>query len=213
MFASGRIQGQVFDVGANVGNYAREAREALGSEMHLQCFEPSPSAYQQLERALCDAPNTTLHNLGFSDSEGTADLYSPAEASKLGSLYDIGERVARVSGGTVGQERVRLTTIDRFCGTEGVEQIALLKLDTEGSEFAALQGASGMLTEGRIAAIQFEFSAVNVFSRVFFHDFFTLLSPRFSLYRVLQRGLDPVPSYREADEVFKRATNYLALRK
>src|SRR5690606_8055589 len=60
-----------------------------------------------------------------------------------------GERVLEVPG----------ITLDSYCADRGVDQILLLKIDTEGSEPAVLRGARTLLEEGRIHAIQFEYGS------------------------------------------------------
>jgi hypothetical protein len=74
-----------------------------------------------------------------------------------------------------------------------------------------LRGASKLIERGAIGAIQFEFGAANLDSRTYFRDFFLLLSSKYCLYRVLQDGLFPIVSYKETYEIFKRASNYLAV--
>jgi FkbM family methyltransferase len=157
------------------------------------------------------AANVHIRNVGLSDREGEAILHSPGEGSKLSSLHDTRTRLTRVGASAVLDEPVVVTTLDRFCADEGLERIHFLKLDVEGHELSVLRGASTMLDAGRVNAIQFEFGCADLESRTFFRDFFYLLSGRYRLYRVLQNGLYPIDRYKETYEVFKRATNYLAL--
>jgi FkbM family methyltransferase len=201
----------IFDVGANVGVYTRELQDVFGDSATIWAFEPSPSSFRMLEAELVDATNVQIRNLGFSDREGEAILHSPVEGSKLASVHDTSTRLARLGTPTPIEEPIVLTTLDRFCTAESLERIHFLKIDVEGHELNVLNGASALLDERRIDAIQFEFSAANLDSRSFFRDFYHLLSGRYRLYRVLQNGLYPIDQYKESYEVFKRATNYLAL--
>lgn len=201
----------VFDVGANTGVYTTELLEALPGPARIFAFEPSRSTFRALESNLAGAIGVELRNLGFSDEERTATLYSPGEGSKLGSVYDTSDRLERVGMGLALQEEVELTTLDRFCSAEGIRHIDFLKLDVEGHELQVLHGAGRLLEDGMIDAIQFEFSAADVESRTFFKDFYDLLNNRYEIFRVLQDGLQPIEVYSEVHEVFKRATNYLAL--
>ncbi len=201
----------LFDVGANTGLYTRALLERFDGSAEIFSFEPSPSAFRVLEAELGALERVHLRQVGLSDETGWAVLHSPREASKLGSLHDIGERLERLGMSVAIEERVELTTIDRFLAEEGIERVDFLKLDVEGHELKVLEGAERSLDAGRIDAIQFEFSAANVAARTFFRDFYDLLAPRFALYRVLQDGLRPIDRYRETFEIFKRATNYLAL--
>ena len=41
-------------------------------------------------------------------------------------------------------------TIDSFCRSNSIDRIGLLKIDVEGAHFQVLEGASQMLSEGRV---------------------------------------------------------------
>lgn len=61
------------------------------------------------------------------------------------------------SGGKVGgDETVTCTTIDQLDSTYGPFDKAILWLDIEGSELAALKGAKGLLAAGRVGLINVE---------------------------------------------------------
>ena len=70
----------------------------------------------------------------------------------------------------------------------------MLKIDTEGHEFAVLRGASNLLKTGRIDVIHFEFNEMNVVSRVFFKDIWDFL-PNYDFYRMLPDGLAQIKNY------------------
>ncbi|MCA1706192.1 MAG: FkbM family methyltransferase [Actinobacteria bacterium] len=202
----------LFDVGANTGVYTKALLEVFGASATIWAFEPAPSTYSMLESAVGDRDTVRLVNVGLSDVAGGATLHSVGPGSKLASVYDTGERLSRPGFSVPVEEQVKLTTIDRFCAQKAIEWIDFMKLDVEGHELKVLEGAAGLLDHRRIDAIQFEFSAANLESRTYFRDFFELLTPGYSIYRVLQDGIYPIERYKEAYEVFKRATNYLALR-
>lgn len=203
----------LFDVGANVGEYARTLLEAFGPSARIWAFEPAEAAFRMLESNLGGIENVELRKMGLSDDERVGVLYSPGAGSKLGSLHNTGARLERRGMSVALEEKVMLTTIDRFCETERIERVDFLKLDVEGHELSVLQGAHEMIARDAIGAIQFEFGAANLDSRTYFRDFFSLLEGRYALYRVLKDGLYPVPEYKETHEVFKRATNYVAVRR
>jgi FkbM family methyltransferase len=201
----------LFDVGANVGDYTSMLLEVFGPQARIWAFEPAGSNFAVLERRLAEDDRVLLRNIGFSDREGTGLLRSPSEESKLGSLHDTHIRLESHGLPLVVEERVALESIDAFCARERIERIDFAKLDVEGHELHVLRGAARMIAEGRITAIQFEFGGANIDSRSFMRDFFDLLTPQYAIHRVLQHGLYPIARYRETLEVFKRATNYLAI--
>jgi FkbM family methyltransferase len=203
----------VFDVGANTGVYTRTVLDAFGSSATVFAFEPATKAFEMLAFGLKHEPNVKPYNLGFGDEEGEVTLFSAGEGSKLGSLYDTSDRLARVGLVMKQRERVTLTTIDAFCERERIGRINFLKLDVEGHELKILEGSRAMLDRGAIDVVQFEFGAANIDSRTFFKDFYEFLITRFAMYRILQDGLFPLTEYKETYEVYKRATNYLAVRR
>lgn len=203
----------IFDVGANIGVYTLAVLDTFGTSAMIYAFEPAAKTFRMLAERMDGHENVKLYNVGFGDDEGTAMLFSAGEGSKLGSVYDTSARLRRIGLALKEREQIHLTTIDKFCEREGVDHIHLLKLDVEGHEFKILEGARATLDDGRVDALQFEFGAANVESRTFFRDFFDLLAGRYVLHRVLQDGLYPLSEYRETYEVYKRATNYLAVRR
>jgi hypothetical protein len=66
-----------------------------------------------------------------------------------------------------------------------------------------LKGAVNMITSGRIDIIQFEFNEMHVIARVFFKDFYELLSQQYFLYRLNTDSLIPLKGYDTFYEVFK----------
>lgn len=201
----------LLDVGANRGVYTRALLDVFGADADIWAFEPAESTFNVLASEVGGIPNVRLRNIGLGNEEGVATLYSPGEAAKMASVYDRSERLERFGMSVTRTEPITLTTVDRFLADEGIEHVDLLKLDVEGHELKVLEGASHSLADGKVDAIQFEFADVNVQSRTFFRDFYTLLTPRYTLHRVLQDGLWPIERYSEIYEVFKRATNYVAL--
>jgi FkbM family methyltransferase len=201
----------LFDVGANVGDYTAMLLDVFGQGARIWSFEPAHSTFALLEQRHGGSERVHLRHLGLSDRSGTGVLRAPGEGSKLGSLHDTHGRLASQGLPLVLEEVVKLESLDSFCPSERIDLIDFLKLDVEGHELHVLRGGKRMLAEGRITAIQFEFGAANLDSRSFMRDFFDLLTPRYTIHRVLQHGLFPVPRYRETLEVFKRATNYVAL--
>lgn len=78
----------VFDVGSGVGGYAREVISRLGRRVKLYCFEPSKKTFEQLVRNPGNHENVELFNFGFGNKEESVTLYSDAEGSRLGSIYN-----------------------------------------------------------------------------------------------------------------------------
>jgi hypothetical protein len=87
-----------------------------------------------------------------------------------------------------------------------------LKLDIEGHELKALNGATQMINSKKIDVIQFEFGGCNIDSRTYFQYFFYLLKDNYYIYRILKDGLFEMPTYKKTYEIFI-TINYLAVKK
>lgn len=198
----------VFDVGANVGEYAQQVLAQFGGGAQLYCFEPSLKAHTRLCERLKDYKNVGIYNFGFGALERRALLYADAGGSVLGSIFD--RRLAHYHIEMTHTEEIQLRRLDDFCDEHGIAHIHFLKLDVEGSELNVLQGAQRLLDSGAVDFIQFEFGGCNIDSRTYFQDFFYLLTPQYQLNRIVKDGLVPIDNYKETCEVFV-TTNYLAI--
>ncbi len=197
----------IFDVGANQGNYLQTILGVF-PRARVFCFEPTADAFALLSKAVPANSQVELSNFGFSDAEGQATIYADRQASGLASVYN--RRLDHLGLTMEARGTIQLKTLDQFCASRKIDQIDLLKIDTEGHELKVLEGGQSMLARGAVSSIQFEFGGCNIASRTYFQDFWYLLAEQYRLYRILRDGLLPVLQYREEDEVFT-ATNYLAL--
>ena len=197
----------IFDVGANVGDFSLACLEALGSSCSIYSFEPSRSTYDLLSGHVTDT-SIKLHRLGFSNIEGHAVLHSSEPGSSIASLEPLDNPVRMFKPEL--DERVSITTIDRFCETHGIGTIDFLKLDIEGHEMKALQGARQTISNGRLRIVQFEFGENSISARSYLADIVKLLDG-FDFYRIVPGGLVPWVYKDGADEIFA-TMNYLAVR-
>jgi FkbM family methyltransferase len=189
----------VFDVGANTGAYSALVKK-LNPNVSLYAFEPHPISYQALKDCSA-AHNFQAYHLGFSDQLGQAQLHDLKDGvnSELASLH------AQVFSKIHQQESVAYTvdldTIDNFCANQNIHNIDLLKIDTEGHEYAVLRGATQLLQNGRVKVIQFEFNEMNVASKVFLKDFIDLLVG-YRFFILLSDGLEPIKYSPVKSEIF-----------
>ncbi|MBL8030442.1 MAG: FkbM family methyltransferase [Candidatus Doudnabacteria bacterium] len=197
----------VFDVGANKGDYTESwLRLSKQKQVFVHAFEPSKSLANFLIQRF-EKKRVKIHNLALGEKEGEMTLFAESEGSGLGSLYERNLEHAGVK--LKPQEKIRLSTLSSFCREVGVDSIYFLKLDVEGYEFNILRGSGDLLLQKKIRFVQFEFGGTDIDARVFFKDFYLLLSPNYKIYRILKNGLQEISKYSELDEVFM-TTNYLA---
>ncbi len=198
----------MFDVGANIGAYARMADALLGPAVRIFSFEPSAAACEKLRRNTQDIASIAIFQHGFSDADAVLELFSDTAGSGLASVYD--RRMTHHGIVLASRETVRLSTIDRFCHEHHVDSINLLKVDVEGHEFKVFAGASEMIQRDAVDTIQFEFGGCNIDSRTYFQDFFYLLNSKYRLFRLTVDGLIAIDRYHEKFEQFQ-TTNFAAI--
>jgi hypothetical protein len=105
-----------------------------------------------------------------------------------------------------------VTTGDEYCAGRGIAHIDFLKLDVEGLELPALRGFEGMLADGRIDVIQFEYGFINLLPKFLLKDLHEFLNARgYAAGKVFPNYVD-FREYRLTDEDFM-GPNYLAVRR
>jgi FkbM family methyltransferase len=197
----------LFDVGANIGNYANLLAAVFGNQATVHSFEPSAKTFARLVENTRALKNCFPHHFGLGEREQTMVLYSNTDESGLASVYN--RRLEHFNIDMSRKEEIKIQTLDRFCQENQIEHIHLLKMDVEGHEISVLRGAERMLAAGKIEVIQFEFGGCNIDSRTYFQDFFYMLKDRYRISRIMKDGLYPINHYREQLETFS-TTNYLA---
>lgn len=133
----------VIDCGANVGLFTCLAAAWVGAEGGVVACEPSPATMELLR------DNVDLNGFGW------VDLREVALAGEPGRLrlqvFDPGSgfsSFAPEDAGGASEVDVEVTTIDKLAG-DLLARIKLVKLDVEGAELRALQGASRLIERAR----------------------------------------------------------------
>jgi FkbM family methyltransferase len=169
----------VFDVGANIGQTSVLLSEALPTA-HIYAFEPFSGAYSQLVRNTKHLTNVHTYALAFG-SQGRALSVKLHERSDMNSLVDAADIESRST--ECGSEVVKVETVARFCESNGIDSIDVLKCDTEGYEMEVLSGAEPLLDKGRVSFVYAEvtFCAANARNTSFFSvfEYLTARSYRF----------------------------------
>jgi len=129
----------VFDVGAHDGSSALKFAESFPSA-RVFAFEPASAAFRQLVAATERYPRIRAFQLAVAATCGKSEIYLTRH-STTSSLIRPEE--------VLGVEPVEVTTVDAFALAHGVDQVDLLKVDTEGLDLEVLAGAERMLDAGR----------------------------------------------------------------
>ena len=138
--------GEVFwDVGANIGYFALVAAAAVGDPGQVLAFEPGTAALERLRAnlALNHYKNMVIYPLAVAEAEGEATLY------RAEGIADSSASLFAALAGSAGGEVCRTVALDGFLKKEKLRPPDFLKLDVEGAELRALQGAAQILAEHR----------------------------------------------------------------
>lgn len=128
----------VYDVGANVGLYTLLASRAIGPSGRVFAFEPLPRNLGYLRRHL--AMNRIANAL----------VVPAAIAERAGSIgFSEGQNPSTGRVDTSAGLQVPAVSLDAFVYEHGHPPPAVIKMDIEGGEVAALRGAGRVLHEAR----------------------------------------------------------------
>jgi FkbM family methyltransferase len=197
----------VLDVGANVGKWSQGFLEAA-PQARIYMLEPAPACQRQIQALALKS--ATLIPCAIGDRPGKASLHFSSATDGSASLHARGD--SYFQNRDYQTVEVEVTTIDELLVRHQIEFVDFMKMDIEGHELKALQGAATALKEKRIGALSFEFGSGNINSRTYFRDFWELLNAHdFRLSRITPGGrLVPLEDYYEDCEYFRGVTNYIA---
>jgi FkbM family methyltransferase len=155
----------IFEVGAHAGDpdlidYCRRT----GAKLYM--FEPLPARYQELCEKTKDAPSIQVFPLAVSDYNGRA-RFNIANFDDCSSLLAFDEKVNETwvfkwhpidRFEMVEQIEVAVTRLDTFMEQQGIDQVDLIEIDTQGQDLRVVQSLGDKIHQ--VKKIQLE---VNVF--------------------------------------------------
>lgn len=150
----------IISAGANIGVMSR-LLQATYPGSRLIVFEPAPDNVAILRRNVEGLPGVSVEECALGDSVGTAQLHfgaHEAEHSLVGSGSD--------GPGTT----VRCDRLDAYMERHGIDRVALLKVDVEGSEAALVRGLGSRLSDVDVIVGEFHETLVRE------EDFYPLLA-------------------------------------
>jgi FkbM family methyltransferase len=143
----------ILDVGANAGIYSLAAL-AIQPNAIVHAFEPTPEIAARLRATaiLNGLDHLHIHEAAVHNKNGQATLKRCR--GELGT--NEGMNFISRDLGDSGTERVQTVCVDQFCRDHSINHIDLLKLDIQGHEHSALEGAEGLIKSGNIGIIFLE---------------------------------------------------------
>lgn len=145
----------VVDIGARWG--ASERWQPFGPRIRIVGFDPDEDECARLQAA---EPDVRYVPVALGAQSGRATLHTtvePACASLYPPMPGIVDRHPDLHGmKPAGTVDIEVTTLDRWLDASDLEQIHVLKLDTQGSEFDILSGGTTALTGVRFLEVEVE---------------------------------------------------------
>jgi FkbM family methyltransferase len=141
----------IFDVGANLGQSIQKFRSQFPNCI-IHSFEPSPTTFATLRERAGKLGDTHLWNCALGSVSGQMTFLENSH-SDMSSFLPLSE----FGWGEVTKETsVEVKTLDQFCRDENIEQIDILKSDTQGFDFEVFKGAESTIRAKKIGLIYFE---------------------------------------------------------
>lgn len=196
----------VLDGGANRGQYAGRLRD-YGYGGRIVSVEPGAEAFALLQAASAGDPSWEAVRCALGGEPGEATLRITAN-SVSSSLRTACPGMDAVPGSEeVARETVRVTTAAALLREHGAEATApMLKLDVQGAELTALEGAGEAL--GSFAALEVELALTPLYAKQPpAHELMAWLAARgFRPVGVSPNTIDPRTGHLiEVDALFARA--------
>lgn len=144
----------IFDVGGELGIETKQFALLAGRHGIVHVFECLPEHIERLKDLQKDSPQIILHNIACWYSEGFLEFH-------VGHTPGSGSAVPNAKG-QQGQDLANLEsrplqvvakTLDSIWIESGWPSVDFLKMDIEGAEYEALEGASLLLKNTQNAAI------------------------------------------------------------
>jgi FkbM family methyltransferase len=136
----------LFDVGANVGQtYLQMRQKFSGSKIY--CFEPSKQSYEVLQKITCSDKKVKTFHAAVGEQNGEC-LIQTGDDSVWNKIIEHDNIFPSKK-----VERVQKITIDHIIEQDKIENIYMLKTDTEGYDLFVLKGAQQALLNKRISFI------------------------------------------------------------
>ncbi len=154
---------KIFDVGANVGNYAIVMRK-LGFKGNIISFEPLTSAFKSLKQNAQKYSNWETVNiaLGRNDDQAFINVAGNSDSSSLLEMLPDHLKSAPQSS-YIGKEKITVRKVDSIINDyyKNGDRI-FLKIDTQGFEKEVLEGSLESLS--KIVGIQLEMSIIPLYN-------------------------------------------------
>ena len=138
----------VVDAGANIGIYSEFLSRCVGPNGVVHSFEPSPDNFIRLRSATRKLPNVNLSPAAVGERSGETMLY-------ISDKLNVDHRAYMTDGNARPALQIRMVALDDYF--KPGQRVDLLKLDIQGYELHALQGATRIVNQNPEIKLLLEF--------------------------------------------------------
>jgi len=154
----------VLDVGANTGQTIESIQGAF-KRPTIHAFEPSSDVFTELTKKEY-GNNISLHNIALGERQEKREFIN-YEWSTMSSFLELSnDKSNRFKDVEIDKkEIVEVSTIDDFLSSQKIEQVDLLKIDTQGFDLRVLKGAKNAPENGLINHVLIELNFVKMYDQ------------------------------------------------
>ena len=138
----------VVDAGANIGIYSQFLCRRVGTTGVVHSFEPSPENFERLRSATRRLPNVCLSQSAVGERSGNSELY-------LSDKLNVDHRAYMAGGDSRRTIPIEMVALNDYF--KPGERVDLIKMDIQGYELHALQGATRVLADNPDIKVLLEF--------------------------------------------------------
>jgi len=136
------------DAGANIGIYSQFLARCVGPAGAVHSFEPSPENFMRLRSATRKLPNVHVCQAAVGERSGKTMLY-------LSDKLNVDHRAYPTEGDARRALQIEMMALDDYF--KPGQRVDLIKIDIQGYELHALQGAKRILEENPEIKLLLEF--------------------------------------------------------
>ena len=156
-----------FDVGANMGQSIDRFLD-YNYQTLIHSFEPTPELFKTLERKYAkriSKGQIFINKFGLGNSHSEMDFYSfkynqinsfvPIEKD---SKFEKSRKIATNESSSEFEKKIKakVSTLDIYCKKNNINEIDLIKIDTQGFEPDVLDGSFEMLSNQKVKILEIE---------------------------------------------------------
>jgi len=177
----------IFDVGANKGQSIDRFKKNFKNPI-IHSFEPNPDMFKILEKKYGEDKNVILNNFAVGETEGENYL-NVAVKSGGSSLVELipntnwlknRSKQYNVEPDKYIKEKIKVKTVslDKYCEKNNINNIDILKIDTQAYEDKILKGSKEIIKKQLVFFIELEIILKEFYEKYFsFNDIESLIIP------------------------------------